>query len=94
MLDTISRHMKDKKIIRNSQHSFPKGRSCLTSLTNLYDEMTDLAEVRAVAIFYTYFSDTFTVCKILVDKLLMYRLDEKTLTEWPGHCGSNQRCNI
>lgn len=54
-------HEGQEKIIRNSQHSFLKGRSCLTSLINLYDEMTDLAEVkRAVAIFYLYFSNTFT----------------------------------
>lgn len=62
MLDTISRHMKDKKIIRNSQYNFPKGRSCLTSLINSYNEMADLAEARrAVAVFYLYFSNTFTL---------------------------------
>lgn len=62
MLDTISRHIKDKKFIRNSQYNFPKGRSCLTSLINSYDEMADLAEARrAVAVFYLYFSNTFTL---------------------------------
>lgn len=65
MLDSISRHMKDKKIIRNSQHSFPKGRSCLTSMINLYNEMTDLAEMRrAVAIFHLNFCNTFTALAI------------------------------
>ncbi|KAK4832665.1 hypothetical protein QYF61_024784 [Mycteria americana] len=30
ILDTISRHIKDKKIIRSSQYGFTEGKSCLT----------------------------------------------------------------
>ncbi|KAK4831180.1 hypothetical protein QYF61_015650 [Mycteria americana] len=61
ILETISRHTKDKKIIRNSQHSFTKGKSCLTSLINFYDETTGLVEVgRAVDIFYLDFKCTLS----------------------------------
>jgi len=74
--------MKDKKIIRNSQHSFTKGRSCLNSLIKFYDEMTGLVEEgRAVDVFYLYFINTFDTvcCKILLDKLLVYGMHEQTL---------------
>lgn len=39
-LENISRHMKDKKAIRCSQHGFAKGKSCLVNLINFCDEMT------------------------------------------------------
>lgn len=42
ILETISRHTKDSKVIGSSQHSFKKGKQCLTSLVTFYDEMTCL----------------------------------------------------
>ncbi|KAK4829071.1 hypothetical protein QYF61_002015 [Mycteria americana] len=51
ILEIISRHIKEQKIIRSSQHGFSKGMSCLTNLITFYDEMTGLAdEGRAVDI--------------------------------------------
>ena len=40
ILGSTSRHMKGKNVIRSSQHGFTKGKSCLTNLINLYNEMT------------------------------------------------------
>lgn len=31
-MESISKDMKDKKVIRSSQHRFTKGKSCLTNL--------------------------------------------------------------
>ncbi|KAJ7412657.1 rna-directed dna polymerase from mobile element jockey-like [Pitangus sulphuratus] len=60
MVETISRHMKDKEIIRISQHGFTKGKSCLTNLMNFSDEMTGLVdEGRAVDIDYLDWSKAF-----------------------------------
>lgn len=60
ILETISGHMKDKNIIRCSQHGFTKAKSCLTSLI-AYDEMTSLVdEGRVVDIVYL-------ICTILIE---------------------------
>ncbi|KAK4807097.1 hypothetical protein QYF61_018438 [Mycteria americana] len=81
ILGTISRHTKDEKIIRSSQHGFTKGKSCLTNLITFYDETTGLVdEGRAVDIVYLDFSKAFNTVshKILIEKLLTYGLDEQT----------------
>ncbi|KAK4830476.1 hypothetical protein QYF61_011200 [Mycteria americana] len=58
--ETISRHIKGKKIIISSQHGFTQGKSCLTNLTNFYDEMTGLVdEGRAVDAVYLKFNKAF-----------------------------------
>ena len=40
VLDTISRQLKEKKVIRSSQHGFTGGRSCLTNLVAFFDVIT------------------------------------------------------
>lgn len=44
ILETLSRHVKEKKTIRNSWCGFAKEKSCLTNLMNFYDEMTGLID--------------------------------------------------
>ncbi|PKU46423.1 rna-directed dna polymerase from mobile element jockey- hypothetical protein [Limosa lapponica baueri] len=57
ILEIISRHLKDKKIIRISQPGFIKWKSCLNNLINFHGEMTGLTdERRAVDIVYLYLS--------------------------------------
>ncbi|GAB0183555.1 mitochondrial enolase superfamily member 1 [Grus japonensis] len=78
ILETISRHMKDKKIIRSSQHGFTVGKSCLTKLRTSCDEVTGLEdEGRAMDIVYLDFSRAFDTVSHKI--LLMFRLDEQTL---------------
>ena len=38
--EVISRHVEEKKVIRNRPRGFTKGRSCLTNLIAFYDGMT------------------------------------------------------
>lgn len=43
ILETISRHVKDKEII-SSQHGFSKGKSCLTNSINCYNETSGVSK--------------------------------------------------
>ncbi|RMC15189.1 hypothetical protein DUI87_07371 [Hirundo rustica rustica] len=58
--EAISIPMDDKTIIRNSQHGFTKGKSCLTNLIASCNEATArMDEGRAVDIVYLHFSKAF-----------------------------------
>lgn len=56
-LEAISKEMKDKKVIGNSQHGFSKGKSCLSNLIAFCNEVTDSVEKwKAVHVVYLGFS--------------------------------------
>lgn len=80
ILDIISKHMKDKKMIRTSQHGFTKGKLCLTDLIAFYNEVTSLEGEEDVV--YLDFSKTLTVSPVTSsDKLLKYELG-KWIVRW------------
>ncbi|KAJ7403266.1 RNA-directed DNA polymerase from mobile element jockey-like protein [Pitangus sulphuratus] len=82
ILEAISIHMDDKKMIRCSQHGFTKGKPCLTNLIAFYDETTTwVDEGRAVDIVYLRFSKAFNTVShnILIGKLRKCGLDEWTV---------------
>ncbi|CAM5122685.1 unnamed protein product [Eretmochelys imbricata] len=69
--ESILKHLEERKVIRNSQHGFTKGKSCLTNLITFYDEITgSVDEGKAFD----------TVSHSILDiKLKKYGLDEWTI---------------
>ncbi|PKU40014.1 rna-directed dna polymerase from mobile element jockey- hypothetical protein [Limosa lapponica baueri] len=83
ILETISKHMKDSKMVGSSQHGFMKEKSCLSNLMVFYSEMIGSVDARRAVyvvylVFKTYSKDGVSY-NILTDKLKKYRLDEYTV---------------
>lgn len=82
ILETTSRHSKNKTTIRNSQHGSIKIKTSLTNLIGFYDEITGLVDAgRAADIACLDLSKTFNSvsCKILLEKLMKYGLDKQAV---------------
>ena len=79
ILEVIIKQVKEKKVIRSSQHGFTKGKSCLSNLIAFYDDMTVwVNEGRAVDVVYLNLSKALDAVShyFLIDKLRTCGLDE------------------
>ncbi|CAM5128318.1 unnamed protein product [Natator depressus] len=89
--ESILKHLKERKVIRNSQHGFTKGKLWLTNLIAFYDEITGSVDMgKALDMMYLDFSKAFDMVShsMLTSKLKKYGLDEwtiKWIESWLDH---------
>ncbi|CAM5161388.1 unnamed protein product [Natator depressus] len=89
--ESILKHLEERKVIRNNQHGFTKGKSCLTNLIAFYDEITGSVDMgKAVDVIHLDLSKAFDTVShsILVSRLKKYGLDEwtiKWMESWLDH---------
>jgi len=77
VLDAISKQL-EEKVIRNSQHGFPKGKSYSTNFLAFYDSITSCVDGgRPVDVIYLNFSKAFDTVSHngLILKLSKCRID-------------------
>ena len=96
VLDTTSKHLEEKKVIRNNQHVFVKGKSRSTNLVVFSDSITSWVDGgRAVNVIYLDFSKAFGAVShdILIWKLRKCGIDEwmlRWVENWLSSEGGDQ----
>ncbi|KAJ7417181.1 RNA-directed DNA polymerase from mobile element jockey-like protein [Willisornis vidua] len=79
ILGGIEEHLKDNAVTGHSQHSFRRGKACLSNLISFYDKITHVADQgKPVDVIFLDFSKVFNTVShwILLDKMSSTQLDK------------------
>ena len=90
--DRIYKHLERNKLIRDSQHGFVKGSSCLTNLTEFFEVTKEVDKGKAVDVVYMDFSKAFDKVPHgrLLQKMQMHGI-EGDLSIWIRNWLSDRR---
>ena len=88
VLQTIPKHMKDKKVIGKSQHGFVNWKSGLTKLQAFYKKTMGLVDEEGVDVVYSEFSYAFSTVSHsnVVDRAIYDGLGKCSVTRTVQGC--------